>query len=169
MKKFKVMAIGLLIFMTFVAISIGAYAATTVTAEQANEVALKKAGGGIVVENELEYDDGILVYDIIVINGEKRYSMEINANNLTIYEFKERNIDSVAYGINLNNVAISIDKAKEIALNKAGGGIITSCRLEYEDRILVYDVEVINGKVEYDIEIDASTGNIVSFDRDYHR
>ncbi|MDL2281457.1 PepSY domain-containing protein, partial [Selenomonadales bacterium OttesenSCG-928-I06] len=150
-----------------ITISLGAYAAATVTPDEANQVALKKAGGGIVVENELEYDDGILVYDITVINGEKRYSMEINANNLAIYEYKERNIDRVDYGVNPADAKISNIKAKEIALAKAGAGTVISCDLEYENRILVYDIDIIDGKVEYDIEVDAINGNIVSFDKDY--
>ena len=64
-------------------------------------------------------------------------------------------------------------QALEIALNHAG---VKSSDLafsyahgDFDDGRSVYDVEFVVGNTEYDYEIDATTGNILSFDSDMER
>ena len=65
---------------------------------------------------------------------------------------------------------ISADKAKKIALEDAKLAekdvTFVKVELEFEDNRLVYDVEFYSGNVEYDYDIDAVSGAIVSADRD---
>ena len=65
---------------------------------------------------------------------------------------------------------ISADKAKKIALGDAKLAekdvTLVKVELELEDNRLVYDVEFYSGNVEYDYDIDAVSGAIVSADRD---
>ena len=65
---------------------------------------------------------------------------------------------------------ISADKAKKIALGDAKLAekdvTFVKVELEFEDNRLVYDVEFYSGNVEYDYDIDAVSGAIVSADRD---
>ena len=65
---------------------------------------------------------------------------------------------------------ISADKAKRIALGDAKLAekdvTFVKVELEFEDNRLVYDVEFYSGNVEYDYDIDAVSGAIVSADRD---
>ena len=65
---------------------------------------------------------------------------------------------------------ISADKAKKIALGDAKLAekdvTFVKVELELEDNKLVYDVEFYSGNVEYDYDIDAVSGAIVSADRD---
>lgn len=65
---------------------------------------------------------------------------------------------------------ISADKAKKIALEDAKlaekNVTFVKVELEFEDNKLVYDVEFYSGNVEYDYDIDAVSGAIVSADRD---
>lgn len=65
---------------------------------------------------------------------------------------------------------ISADKAKKIALGDAKLAekdvTFVKVELELEDNRLVYDVEFYSGNVEYDYDIDAVSGVIVSADRD---
>ena len=65
---------------------------------------------------------------------------------------------------------ISADKAKKIALEDAKLAekdvTFVKVELELEDNRLVYDVEFYSGNVEYDYDIDAVSGAIVSSDRD---
>jgi peptidase propeptide and YPEB domain protein len=65
---------------------------------------------------------------------------------------------------------ISADKAKKIALGDAKlaekNVTFVKVELEFEDNRLVYDVEFYSGNVEYDYDIDAVSGAIVSADRD---
>ena len=73
--------------------------------------------------------------------------------------------------INAFGAEISQDKAKEIALEHAkvaeNSLIFDKVEKDYEDRRLVYEVEfVTNDGMEYDYEIDASSGTIVKYDFD---
>lgn len=78
----------------------------------------------------------------------------------------------VAKKANKSNKAkkISSDKAKKIALGDAKlaekNVTFVKVELEFEDNKLVYDVEFYSGNVEYDYDIDAVSGAIVSADKD---
>ena len=65
---------------------------------------------------------------------------------------------------------ISEDDARQAALTHAGlsEGDVTfiNTHLDRDDGRLVYDVEFYSGNSEYDYEIDAATGEIVSYDYD---
>ena len=79
---------------------------------------------------------------------------------------------AVAKKANKSNKAkkISTDKAKKIALGDAKLAekdvTFVKVELEFENNRLVYDVEFYSGNVEYDYDIDAVSGAIVSSDRD---
>ena len=70
--------------------------------------------------------------------------------------------------------AISLERAKEIALTHAGvkaaDATVTKSKLDYEDGRQVYEIEFYvsgsSGYTEYDYEIEAATGKIVSYDHD---
>lgn len=65
---------------------------------------------------------------------------------------------------------IGEDKAKEIALQKAGitaeGVIFDIVKLDRDSGRWSYDVEFRQGRVEYDAEISAEDGAIISFEMD---
>ena len=79
---------------------------------------------------------------------------------------------AVAKKANKSNKAkkISADKAKKIALGDARLAekdvTFVKVELEFENNRLVYDVEFYSGNVEYDYDIDAVSGAIISSDRD---
>lgn len=54
-------------------------AGVSITAEQAKSIAQKRASGATVVKCELDYDDGVAVYEIELRSGRTEYECEINA------------------------------------------------------------------------------------------
>ena len=62
-------------------------------------------------------------------------------------------------------------RAKQIALNKAGvsasNAEFTKVKLDYDDGIRVYDVKFYAGDYEYEIEINARTGVVYDYDKDF--
>lgn len=66
---------------------------------------------------------------------------------------------------------ITQEEAEKIALDHVGFAAdqVQRMRTEYEidDRIPQYDVEFIEGDWEYEFEINAETGKILSFDKDH--
>ena len=65
---------------------------------------------------------------------------------------------------------ISADRAKQIALNDAGvkesAAVFLRANLDWDDGRMKYEVEFYSGNTEYDYDIDAVTGAILSSDRD---
>lgn len=66
---------------------------------------------------------------------------------------------------------ISYAKAKSIAVKKAGVSAETireySAELDKEHGKYVYEIEFTSGKYEYEIEINAKTGKVIAFEKDY--
>ena len=166
-----------------------------ISEEQAKEIALKHANLTSdqvkFVRVERDFDDGIQKYDIEFYYGNKEYDYEINASNGQIikydYDIEYNNVqqgtinDSTANNNIANNTAnnnatnnntanISVEQAKEIALKHAN---LTSTQVnfvkverDFDDGIQKYDVEFYHNNIEYSYEIDASTGSILSYERE---
>ena len=66
---------------------------------------------------------------------------------------------------------ITVEQAKTAALNHAGvqanNAIFVKAGLDWENGRVCYDVEFYAGNTEYDYDIDATTGAILSFDQDW--
>lgn len=60
---------------------------------------------------------------------------------------------------------ITKEQAITIAQKKASGTIVKA-KLDTDDGVQVYEIELRNGNVEYDFEIDAMTGEIIAFEED---
>lgn len=77
-----------------------------------------------------------------------------------------------ACGNNSNNTKISEEKAKEIALAKVPGATVQDIRQFKKDRDdgrYVYEGEILYNKTEYDFEIDAESGEIISWDQEIEK
>lgn len=141
-----------------------------------------------------DIDDGIEKYDIEFYYNGTEYDYEISAVDGKIIKYdndidEDNNQNNIANSTqnntqsntqnnsvnkaqnNTNNTAgISGDKAKEIALKHAG---LTSSQvsfkrteLDHDDGIQKYEVEFYYNNKEYSYEIDANTGNILSYEQD---
>ncbi|MEW2477087.1 PepSY domain-containing protein [Micromonospora gifhornensis] len=62
--------------------------------------------------------------------------------------------------------AVSAERAGELALAKAGGGRITEIDRDREDGRPVWEVEIVNGDVEHEIEIDRETGAVLKAEQE---
>jgi hypothetical protein len=57
--------------------------------------------------------------------------------------------------------AVSAERAREIALERAGGGSVTEVEREQEHGRPVWSVEIRNGSTEHEVDVDRETGAIV--------
>lgn len=58
---------------------------------------------------------------------------------------------------------LGIEKIKEIALEKSGGGNVTKIEYDGEDREKVYEGEIVKDKLKFDFEINAITGEFLKW------
>ena len=155
--------------------------------EKANEIAISHAGlsSGSVsfVKAKIDTEDGVKVYDIEFYSGNVEYDYEINAATGAIVSF-DQDIENYAIPAQppsqtaaptqvatqpaaptqAASSGISVDKAKQIALSHAGvsGASFTKVKLDTDDGVRVYEIEFKVGNVEYEYEINASSGAIIS-------
>lgn len=67
--------------------------------------------------------------------------------------------------VNAEEATVTQAEAEATAVEAAPGEVRRS-HLEWEDGLLVWDVEVLSGGVEHDVQVDATTGAVVEHDAD---
>ena len=147
------------------------------------------------IKAELDTEDGRAVYEIEFYSGNVEYDYDIDALSGEIisndFDIENYSIPAqsaaapqqtevpqqtaeapapTAPAANTPSGDIGIERAKQIALSHAGlsqGSVsFVKAELDHEDGVKVYDIEFYSGNVEYDYEINAATGAIISVDRD---
>ena len=126
--------------------------------------------------SRLEYDDGRAVYDIEFWTADTEYDYEIDAVSGEIlsmdYDADNHNRQNATASSSAGSSdLISEDDARLTALTHAGLAErsdvqFVQCKLDRDDGRQVYDVEFYTTTAEYDYEIDAVTGEILSYDYD---
>jgi beta-lactamase regulating signal transducer with metallopeptidase domain len=133
-----------------------------ISIESARAIALKHAGVAetevTFVKSDLYDKNGVLRYDFNFKDSNYVYSCEVGANTGSVIAFYVKNISPQ----NLIGEA----QAKKIAITKAGGGIVTQCKLDDDDGRIVYEIKIRNGKLKYEMCVDAFDGAITDFEMD---
>jgi len=141
----------------------------SVSMDRAKEMALERTGG-VVVRYATKYPKhGGLHYHIDTINNGFRNSIHIDAFSGYIIRYRQ---EAVYQDNNFTGVSpgISMETAAATARQHAGGGTITSCKLEYRHReqTLLYHLQVMNNNVETHIHLRASDGAVLLFEQRSH-
>lgn len=143
------------------------------------------------IKEKLDWDSGIAVYDIEFYTSNTKFEYEINADTGVVYsKSKEitRNPETVSSGQSevqsqpvqqvssepqqgentAPNGQISIETAKGNVLSDAGvessAATFTKVKLEYDDGIAIYEIKFYTAAHQYEYELNAVTGKIVSKD-----
>lgn len=132
-----------------------------------------KAKNVTLTANDLESDDGRYIYDIEFVVGDKEYDYDIDAvtGKVLDWDFDIEGYDRDGRDDKPgdNGKYIGKTKAGEIALAGVPGAVasnIVKCELDVDDGRAVYEIEIIRNGVEYDYEIDAVSGKVLSRDID---
>jgi uncharacterized membrane protein YkoI len=144
----------------------------------AKQTALAHAG---VAENEaerlhteLDYDDGAMIYEVEFRYDNREYEYEISASDGFVIKYDHETgenddvpmSESSAVPSQNREDFIGEDRAAEIAVTHSGvtpDGRVKA-ELDKDDGLYVYEVEFKAGDTEYDYEVNAVTGGIVSWE-----
>ena len=158
-----------------------------ITVEEAKTIALEHAGvkaaDATFIQAKRDYENGRSVYEIEFVvasgNGYLEYDYDIATADGSIVSFDYDIEGYTAPVITQPSTtqtagSITVEEAKTIALNHAGlttdAVTFVKAQQDYDDGRLVYEIEFVtssgNGYLEYDYEIDAATGGVVSYDYD---
>ena len=153
--------------------------------EKAKEIALNDLGVSEAdvrfIKVKLDYENGTMVYEVEFVNNNVEYEYTINATSGVIiyvdreYERKASSTSTTQNNVTPNNNAglsnlIGEAKAKQIALSNIGvsEGDITGYRIkrDYDDGVVKYEIDFYVGNIEYEIDINATTGVIIKVEKE---
>ncbi len=154
--------------------------------EKAKSIALKHASLSASeiaqFEWEMDFEHGVMVYDIEFTCGGYEYDYEINARSGEVIQAdRERdndddddyddNDDDDAVSSGSGSFVISAADAKAAALKHAGLSASQisqyECQKDYENGKAVYEIEFKYNGYEYSYDIDAATGKVAAYDREH--
>ena len=142
---------------------------------------------------DFEFDNSAYEVEVYYQNKDYEYKIDAKEGKIIYTDFKYfTNQNNSSNGNNNNNgnsnsnsnngnsngqnslngvtASITLDEAKNIAITNAGLDInsvqFTREEQEYDNHTLLYELEFFSNNIEYDYEINATTGDIISFDRD---
>ncbi|MCM1060173.1 MAG: PepSY domain-containing protein [Eubacterium sp.] len=151
-----------------------AAAADIITLDGAKAAALSHAGLSesdvTFVKTKLDRDGGMDEYDIEFTANGFKYEYEIDAVSGRILEFSSETVSDSRTGTAASSAdgseQITLDEAKAIALKHAGvsesAAVFTEAKLDRGGGVSEYDIEFTADNAEYEYEIDAASGKIVS-------
>lgn len=126
------------------------------------------------VRVSMDRDDGRVVYDVRFDMDQTEYDYEVLASDGQIVSSDVERRDDDGYddddrsrGSNAD-VAVSREEAIDIALAKVSGATENDIRIEldHDDGRYKYEGDIIYERVEYDFEIDANSGDVISWEEE---
>lgn len=166
MKKFVT-----LLFVSVILAGCSNNSAQALTLDEAQKIALAEVDGKVVKAIE-ETDDGRNYYEFDIIANDQLHELEVDASNgkITKNEINDDYVPSTTETNNQNNTQATIitsEEAQKIAMDRVGNnGYLVKCELDTDDGIQKYEIEIKNGRIEYEIDINASSGEIIKYEED---
>lgn len=161
-----------ILFITTILVGCTNNSVEAISLDEAQQIALNAIDGKI-TKAKKEHDDGIDYYDFEIISDNQKYEIEVDAISGKIIK-NEMDDDYVpnsnesSQENNLQTTTITNEKAQRIAMEKVGNnGYLVKCELDTDDGRQKYEIEIKNGNIEYEIGIDATTGEIIKYEEDH--
>lgn len=159
-------------------------AGSYITADRAKEIALNHAGvkaaDAVFLLASLDREDGRVCYEVEFYSGSTEYDYDIDAVTGAILSF-DHELDRYTLPTGTQKPSstpapsapassdglIGEAKAREIAQSRAPDAQIVKCKLDRDDGQYIYEIELRQGRTEYECEINAATGAVLKWEADY--
>ncbi|WP_416148462.1 PepSY domain-containing protein [Salipaludibacillus sp. HK11] len=150
----------------------------TISVEEAKQIVMDLFPEGKIDDIELEMKQSRYVYEMEVEYKDEEGDIYIDAETGDVLKVEddltkllereegtnERSDRSTSLASGQSGERISYEEAEEIALNHVGKGYIDDIELERENGRLLFEVEVEYGDNDFDVYIDAVTGEVMYVD-----
>ena len=136
-------------------------AAKISSAAKAREKAMKKVPNAVVTEVDSDYEKGVLVYDVELVKGNKKFDIKYRASNgkMLEYGWETQYVEPF-----WQNESISMSRCKRMARKKVKKAKIVSCLKKRDDGITVYKVKLTTGKKRFTLVYHAGTGELLEYE-----
>lgn len=149
------------------------------TVSQAKAIALKVVEGKV-DDVDLERRNGQTFYEVeIDRKGIPDLTVRLDAYTGKVLEVvreddfddddddRDNGTDHVSNSSAASQVKLTVEQASNIALKQVTGGKVTKVELDRDNGRYVYEIELRTAQGEADVDIDAGTGKVLSFDQDF--
>lgn len=149
------------------------------TVSQAKSIALK-AVEGKVDDVDLERKNGQTFYEVeIDRKGQPDVTVRLDAYTGKVLavvndddyddddDYRDNGTSNSSSASASNQVKLTVAQASNIALKQVTGGKVTKVELDRDNGRYVYEIELRTAQGEADVDIDANTGKVLSFDQDF--
>ena len=148
--------------------------ASYITADEAEQAALSHAGISAsdvsFITCELDFDDGIMVYEVEFISGSTEYDYDINALDKSVLKFSTERADNYNQSgqgsSSGNSASVTEAEAQQAAFSHAGVSGATVIKAEYDRDDNKYEIEFIAGSYKYEYEISAADGRVLKSEKE---
>ena len=142
------------------------------TIEEAEAIAVKTVDGKV-TKIELDREKSGDVYEVEVKSDGVEYDLDIDAKTGEVLRTDKDNLDKDNFYDDDSDDKIIVSDGKfitekaaiEIAMKQAKG-TVTEVELDEDDDRVIYEIEVRDGKYDYDFDIDAISGEVLKFEKD---
>jgi len=139
---------------------------------EAEAIAVKSVGGKV-TGIELDRERLGNIYEVEVRSDGVEYDLDIDAKTGKVLrtdiddydndDFDDDNYDDKVIGS--DDKFITEKAAIEIAMKQAKG-TVTEIDMDEDDNRVIYEIEIRDGKYDYDFDIDAISGEVLKFEKD---
>lgn len=146
---------------------------SSITLQEAKEIALKEYQGEV-LEASLDESNARSVYQIKIKKEDTLYHVTIDESNgkvlaSSIIASSDPAIEETNKPQTADAGILSEQQAKEIALEKTMGGDVVKIEFDKADdpgEKDSYEIKIIKEQMEYELDIDASTGEIIKYEEE---
>lgn len=140
------------------------------TLDDAKALALEAAklaeGDVVITKLEEDYDDGRREFEVEFIAGGIEYEYEIDAETGSIRKSSTETVRGRMKDIE-SAQRLTLEEAKTKAIEAAGVSAqavtVTGIQLEYDDGLMVYEVDLSSDTAVHEIELNAATGDVLGY------
>jgi len=147
------------LFFSATAFSAKASAKALSSSADAENAALSKVPGAIVLETDKDTEDGVQVYEVDLRKGKKDYSLVYQTSNGKLIEYEWEYPDEL---LSSSGTALSKKQIKAKAKKKVKKAKISSIYKDYDDGITEYKVRMTKNK-KYFTLVYTNTGKLIEY------
>lgn len=151
-----------------------------ISTDKAKRLAEKQAKGAELTAISQKRSKGVDIYKVKLIDESRKYEIKLHARTGKVLEYewdmvarsagdKDRDgkdkdkpgKDKDGKDNTGETNYIGIERAKEIALETVGAGRVVKAEFDMDDGVPVYEIEIVAGAWEHELEIHAVTGSVL--------
>lgn len=131
-----------------------------ISAEQAIEIATETAGGGDLVQIEIDHDDGTWEWELELVMDGTQHELDIDATTGEVTEHQTDDDEDQDPVVDVTS-PMAYTEAIEIALGEEPGRV-SGWDLDSDDGTIRYQVDIdrAEGAGDVDVEVDVETGDV---------